>query len=95
MVRNLISAKAAITNYLITVLGQQVTPAPRFNYESNFSKKTKTMNYFQNISPIKKKQVKEAEPKDVFIENQNDDESDDAETAPDFLEGDIAIPEVN
>ena len=30
-----------------------------------------------------------------FIKRQNDDESDDAETAPDFLEGDIAIPEVN
>ena len=70
-------------------------PAPRVNYASHFTKKTQNVHYFQNISPVKKKQVKEAEPKNVFIENQNDDESDDAETAPDFLEGDIAIPEVN
>ena len=76
-------------------MGQQVTPAPRVNYASNFVKKTKNVNYFQNISSKKKKQVKEAEPKDVFNEDQNDDESNDAETAPDFLEGDIAIPEVN
>ena len=95
MVRNLISAKAAITKYLISVWGQQVTPAPRVKYASNFVKEATNVNYIQNISPIKKKQLKEAEPKDVFIENQNDDESDDAETAPDFLEGDIAIPEVN
>ena len=53
------------------------------------------MNYFQTISYTKKTKVKEAEPKDVFIENQNEEESNDEETDPDFLEGDIAIPEVN
>ena len=44
---------------------------------------------------IKKKQTKEVEQTNEFIERQNYDESDEAETAPDFLEGDIAIPEVN
>ena len=72
-----------------------MTPAPRVNYASNFVKETNNLNYFQIVSPIQKKQIKEAETKDVFIENQNGDEIDDAETAPDFLEGDIAIPEVN
>jgi hypothetical protein len=95
IVRSLIQAKNAIKHYLITVLGQQVTPDSRVNYASNVVKETKSVKYFQNISPIKKKQVKEAKPKDVFIENQNDEETNDAETAPDFLEGDIAIPEVN
>ena len=72
-----------------------MTPAPRVNYASNFVIETTNLNYFQNVSSIKKKKIQEAEPKDVFIENQNDEESNDAETAPDFLEGDIAIPEVN
>ena len=58
-------------------------------------KRQQNVNYFKNILSIKKEHVKRAEQKDVFIKNQNDDESDDAETAPDFLEGDIAIPEVN
>ena len=58
-------------------------------------KRQQNVNYLKNILPIKKEHVKRAEQKDVFIENQNDEESNDAETAPDFLEGDIAIPEVN
>jgi len=63
-----------------SVLEQQITPAPRFNLSKKFTKKTTNQ----------KKHLKKAETRN---ENQNDEESSDVETTPDFLEGDIAIPE--
>ena len=43
---------------------------------------------------MKTEQIKEVESGIEFIERQSYEESDDAETSPNFLEGDIAIPEV-
>ena len=63
-----------------------VKATPRYLHGSSINKKTKN---------IKKEKTKEVEQTNELIERQNYDESDDAETAPDFLEGDIAIPEVN
>jgi hypothetical protein len=68
----------------ISVLMPHVKATPRYLHGTSINKKTKNM----------KSQMKEEQTNEL-MERQNHAESDDAETAPGFLEGDIAIPEVN
>ena len=44
---------------------------------------------------MRKEQIKEVQQRNEFNERQSYEEKDDAETSPDFLEGDIAIPELH
>ena len=68
----------------ILVLMPHDKATPRYLHGTSINKKTKNMK-----PQMKKEQTNE------LMERQNHEESDDAETAPGFLEGDIAIPEVN
>ena len=86
-------------NQLIPAPVAHVTAAPRYRHAASNSHQNanglkNTRNIKANLQGKKNKKV-EAKPTQKFIEIINYDESVDAETTPDFLEGDIAIPEVN